>query len=132
MTPAECQPGTIVMWGDYVGVVESTFDNGHSVHRARVANWERVVPLEAPDGMCVDDYPPGDTADCDKLQLAPRFLVGGEWRVEGSPWDCDGFIVHVPEFPDAPWGWCIRSVRGANHATTFAAARQAVEKAVRG
>jgi hypothetical protein len=131
MTPDECRPGTVVQWDDWVGVVQSTFNNGHKDHRARVSNWERMVPLVLPDEVeAYDDQQPGETVDCEDLRLAPRFLVGSEWQADNPT---DALVLGRVDY-SVELGWyyvcCAAGDRMMlRQSDTYLAARQAVERA---
>lgn len=124
MTPSECRPGTVVSWYQTHAVIVET-------------------PDKLPDRMVDPVFIRTDTghegfARAADLHVAPRFLVGGEWRV--APASGNGFIgtlLHpdaqgMIEFEDEgdglPWGWSCRNGKNGEESTYFAA-RQAVERA---
>lgn len=112
MNPADCKPGTIVLWvaTGLVGVV-SHFDAEDLV---------RLTGCRAPS------LAPA------ALTLAPRFLVNGEWVVEPAAGVVpSGAVAWFDAFEC--WAACYMDgnvLRSDVPQDSYAAAREAVEKAV--
>lgn len=105
VTPSECRPGTVVQWevtGE-VGVIECFVD---PFLVKLIGTGKAVFPALDPE----------------YLQLAPRFLVGGEWTADDELNEAHGHVW----FED---GWRFSPADTNNHAPTYLAARQAVERA---
>jgi hypothetical protein len=121
ITPDECKPGTVVMFAcGSVGVVRGNpypvdvADRAVAVGEVEDANGVKFTHLFYP---LLSD-----------LQLAPRFLVGGEWQaVSGDP---DREMGHVSW--DSSWLACYFQYGDPvlQVCPTYAAAREAVERAV--
>jgi hypothetical protein len=112
MTPDECKPGTVVqVHGEIFGIVLGP--SAWGINLVDVDTGAYVLPTGT-----------------NGLTLAPRFLVGGEWRTDKGDETAQGIIDYVTE-PDGliseGWNWVTFDQFG--DAPTYAAARQAVERA---
>jgi hypothetical protein len=132
LTPDECKPGMVVQWATPagIGVVLSVNAGAAAVHH-----------IERPDGTKAT--PGTGHVACSELLPAARFLMGGEWvhyedrgeRIQGKIAFAQNGLgsfawVAYPEPPAEPTVADNLVTMVGGRATTYFAAREAVERAV--
>lgn len=129
VTPDECRPGTVVQWGQYVGVVEDSSIAETAALMGGIIKPGEYIGVRSDAGHHL--VAPSE------LEFAPRFLVGGEWQAEsGEPLrgkldsGLGAFVwVAYPPQPTEPSAADNLATMIGGKSPTYLAARQAVERA---